>query len=277
MTDIEIPFSTERYERRLIIFIDLIGFKNYVLSNYREGNEADVKNFTAHFQHQVCEGAKYIKGKSHSFKPSFNFFSDTIVISLPLELFNAPDHLKTFKSADYPEHEINIDKSRLLCFAIIKVSEIQFYSLQNGLLTRGCLTVGDIYHNQNTWFGPGIIDAYEHESKIAIYPRVILSKSAFEYFENEIITDKNSSFIRDSDGFFYVNYIAWVHKEFNSDFCDAHCTLREIIVKNLESLRSQKMHKELQKWEWLAFYFNKYTDETLEPTYGSKLAGKIII
>lgn len=274
---IEIPFSTDRYEKRLIIFIDLLGFKNYILSNHGDGKEEAVKALTSHFQEQVSEGAKYIKGNAHSYKPTFNFFSDTIIISFPLELFNAPAEHKIFKSKAYPNNELNIDKFRLLFSASHSICDIQLHSLQHGLLTRGCVTIGDIYHNKNTWFGPGIIEAYEHESEIAIYPRVILSKSAFEYFKNEVITDQNSSWVQDSDGYFYVNYIAWIHTKLNTDFCKAHHELREIIVSNIEDLSDQKKYNELQKWQWLSVYFNTYSNDKLKTVHGAELSESIEI
>jgi len=275
--EVEIPFSTDRYEKRLIIFIDLIGFKNYIYSNCDNGKESVVTALTTHFQEQVSEGVKYIKGNSHSFKPTFNFFSDTIIISFPLEIFNAPDDYKFFKSKAYPNNELNIDKFRLLFSAIHSICDIQLHSLQHGLLTRGCITIGDIYHNKNTWFGPGLIEAYEHESKIANYPRVILSKSALEYFKNEVITDQNSSWIQDSDGFFYVNYIAWIHTKLNDDYCKAHHILREIIVNNLEMLKDQGKYNELQKWQWLSIYFNTYSNSKLKSAHGEGLSENIEI
>ena len=204
---IEIPFSTQRYEQRLIIFIDLIGFKNFILSNYDDGKEEEIIELTSHFQKQVSEGVKYIKGNAHSYKPTFNFFSDSIIISFPLELFNAPDGHKFFTSKAHPIIELDIDKFRLLFSVITIICDTQLHSLKHGILTRGCITIGDVYHNKNTWFGPGIIEAYEHENNIANYPRVILSQSAFEYFKNEVITDKNSSWIQDTDGYYFVHYL----------------------------------------------------------------------
>jgi len=270
--EVKIPFSTERYEKRLIVFIDLIGFKNYVLSNYGEGKENAVKTLTAYFQDKVSEGAKYIKGKSHSYKPSFIFFSDTIIISFPLELFNAADELKALTLP-----KLDIDKFNLLAAASTSIYDIQLHVLQHDMLTRGCMTIGDVYHNQNTWFGPGIIEAYEHESKLAIYPRVILSKQAFKYFEKEISAANSSNWIQDLDGFYFANYIARIHVKLSDDFCEAHHKLREIIVKNSELMRSSGKHKELQKWEWLAVYFNNYTNTSLKKVHGSKLSQNIKI
>ncbi|AOY59028.1 hypothetical protein [Desulfococcus multivorans] len=273
---IEIPFSTDKYEKRLIIFIDLLGFKNYILSDGRK--EDDFIALTSHFQKNVSEGAKYIKGNAYSYSPTFNFFSDTIIISFPLELFNAPAECKKFTSEADPYNDINIDKLNLLFSAVMYICDIQLHSLKHGLLSRGCVTIGDVYHNKNTWFGPGLIEAYEHESKIAIYPRVILSKNAHEYFKNEVVTNFcQNLIIQDLDGLFYVNYIAFIHSKFNTNYCNAHCILRDIIDSNIIMLRSKKKQKlkELQKWEWLSMYFNTYSNDKLKKKYGDDLAENI--
>lgn len=275
-SEIEIPLSTDRYERRLIVFIDLIGFKNFVLSNHGDGKEESVKELTSYFQKKVSEGLAILRGNVSRVIPAFNFFSDSLIISYPLEKpLGTPDEAKVFFGNVCGE-KASIDKFQLLFGVHCDIADIQLHALQHGLLTRGCVTLGDIYHNQDTWFGPGIIDAYEHESKIANHPRVILSKSGYEYFENEMIAVKESSIvIQDSDGYFYINYMGGVITKLDDDFCKAHHKLREIIVGNMKVLSDPSKYKELQKWQWLASYFNKYRNEKLLVAHGEKLSEEI--
>lgn len=263
----KIPFSTDRYEKRLIILIDLLGFKDYIQSNYGDSKEEAVKSLTYYFQEKVCEGEKIFKGNIFIIKPTFNFFSDTIIISFPLNMHTQPDGFKAFGN-------MNMEKYQLLFVAYCLICDIQIHSLQHGLLTRGCMTIGDIYHNKNTWFGPGLIDAHNYESNIAIYPRVILSKSGFEYFSNEVTNEENTMWIKDSDGYFYANYMGGCITKLNNDFCKAHHILREIIVSNVEILSEQKKYYELQKWQWLAMYFNN-RNECLRSSHGDNLSENI--
>ncbi len=268
-----IPFSTNQYKNNIIVYIDLIGFKNLVLSTHANGNIENVLSLISYFQKDVSEGEKKLKGNAFSFRPSFNLFSDSIIFSYPLDLFNTPSELKTAKLADSPEIFIDNDKSTILFSVSNRIADIQLQALQYGILTRGCLTVGDIYHNQNIWFGPGIIEAYEHESKIAIFPRVILSKNAYEYFRNEITYSATRSLLCDADGFFYVNYIGGIHTKMGNDYCSAHHKLRKIITDNLGLLSEAKKIKERHKWEWLSMYFNRITIDKLQQSpHGTKLA-----
>lgn len=273
-------FSTDQYEKRLIIFIDIVGFKNFILSNYKNGNEEVVKELTQFFQQKVSEGGEWIQEGAQAFKPSFNFFSDSIVISYPLNfLTKVMEEIKKKFSKPDSGNKWDAEKFLLLNGAVTSATSMQLHALKYGLLTRGCVTIGDIYHKKNTWYGPGLIEAYTHESKIAIYPRVILSKGCFEYFRNEVINDEGNSWMQDTDGYFYINYIEWLNNktEFDSDFCKAHHQLREIIIQNIDALDSQKDVYELQKWEWLALYFNRHKKEHLKAKPDDKFSKDIKI
>src|ERR1700734_1453383 len=43
-----------------------------------------------------------------------------------------------------------------------------------GFLLRGGITVGEVVHDDECVFGPGLVRAYELESKKAYYPRFVL-------------------------------------------------------------------------------------------------------
>ena len=52
----------------------------------------------------------------------------------------------------------------------------------NGFLFRGGVTVGDLVHEDEAVFGPGLNRAYYLESKIAMYPRIVLDPLYMEEF-----------------------------------------------------------------------------------------------
>ncbi|WIV13644.1 hypothetical protein [Proteiniborus sp. MB09-C3] len=51
---------------------------------------------------------------------------------------------------------------------------------QYGLLLRGGIAVGKLYHDSEVVYGPGLVKAYELEDKVSIYPRTIMNPSDFE-------------------------------------------------------------------------------------------------
>jgi len=53
-----------------------------------------------------------------------------------------------------------------------------------GLFARGSLVIGEVYHKENKFFGPAIIEAYELEEKEK-YPRVIITKEVLDNIKKE--------------------------------------------------------------------------------------------
>ena len=48
--------------------------------------------------------------------------------------------------------------------------------ISNDILCRGAVTYGKLIHTKEMIFGPALVQAYETESKAALYPRIILSE-----------------------------------------------------------------------------------------------------
>lgn len=49
--------------------------------------------------------------------------------------------------------------------------------MEEGILIRGAITIGNLYHKSGVILGKGMIEAYHLELKSAVYPRIILSKT----------------------------------------------------------------------------------------------------
>jgi hypothetical protein len=56
---------------------------------------------------------------------------------------------------------------------------LQRVLLVNKLVSRGVITYGEIYHKGHRFIGPAINEAYNMETKEAIYPRIIIGNNAF--------------------------------------------------------------------------------------------------
>ena len=200
------------YEDRLIIYIDILGFSNFV-------------NYTSQTKINSSEKIKRIDNLLTMIKKFFNIeydpirlsetrqttsFSDLIIISISLE------------DIDYMDSEI-YDVFYLLLNAMLK-----------GFLLRGAIVYGKLIHTKEVIFGPGLIDAYNREKTIAKYPRVIIddvivsdlkdlpSKSKFARSCERIIS-------RDFDGIYYLDFLKSAREEvdnfreyalFLSSFCD---------------------------------------------------------
>ena len=89
------------------------------------------------------------------------------------------------------------------------MASIQFHALfQFDFWLRGGVTIGELFIDDTVVWGPGLVEAYNIESKVANYPRVIVSKDVlFAYNNCERKSLNLYAFIKeDIDGLWYIDY-----------------------------------------------------------------------
>jgi hypothetical protein len=150
-------------EPRFVCFIDILGFSDLI-------NEYE-KNITSTILQDIQES--FAQAKTYLFankgnKPdevtrnlSYQTFSDNICISIPY-FDNETDYISNFNLiATY-------------------VRGLQLALMEKGFFTRGGISTGSYYSDNNIIFSKGLVNAYFLESKKAIYPRVIIDKLIIE-------------------------------------------------------------------------------------------------
>jgi hypothetical protein len=142
--------------------------------------------------------------------------------------------------------------------------ELSVKMVELGIVFRGGITYGKIYHDEEFVFGPAFNEAYRLESKIAIVPRIIIDNLALELKNDDgkRINDYSGQFIfkvNESD-YSYVDYIVDVNGYTTQK--TYYERLRRLIIRGLESddLRVR------EKYLWMKAEFNlaKETYEALE-------------
>ena len=144
--------------------------------------------------------------------------------------------------------------------------------LQEGILIRGAITRGELFHYGDTIFGPALVEAYELESKIAIYPRIIFTRDVFwlENFHSEIkeISQENimNNVQIDSDGWHYIDFIQ-VMTHFSS--LSEYITFIDTVLNLISNfLKKNNINLKL-KYGWLNRKINiilqELTHQNLEP------------
>jgi hypothetical protein len=88
------------------------------------------------------------------------------------------------------------------------VQSFASHLLAEGILTRGGIVQGDAYHHDRVLFGPGVIDAYNLESDVAKYPRMIVEervrRAVWDYHKGKW---QGRLLKRDADGCWFVNLL----------------------------------------------------------------------
>lgn len=237
----KISLNTNQYTKEVVVFIDIIGFGEFVGNNDENNTFAEVMDlFSFSIAWKSSGHISATNNRFDGFRPAFHFFSDTIMLAFPLNLFifNSPDS----------DNEL-LGKQALLASINDFLIEIQIGLLRKGMLSRGCIHIGKIYHNEGLWFGPAINQAYIHEKR-AIYPRIILTETTVRYFGENLLN--NLSYKEDNDKFYYFNYIGWLHGMSESgDHTDGLSVLRDVVSENIRRIEANIDSKPLEKWKWL--------------------------
>lgn len=136
--------------------------------------------------------------------------------------------------------------------------------LVQGILCRGAVVKGPAYHRERVLFGPAVIEAYDLESRVAKYPRIIVTepvrKAAWGYHEGRW---KGGLFIQDTDGCWFLNILTpsmsnWTalsNAKMDVSSRKFLLTVRKWLRRDL--LQAQSALGRLSKLQWLCNYFNR--------------------
>lgn len=208
-----------------IAFIDILGFKDMVNNNIEK----------------VILALRYIKMFRDSFYkiPSRTGNPErTEVMSEPDEEVDEQENLpKATMFSDSIVISKEVDEYFSFSDFVQFIAQLQFELLREGVLLRGGIDIGLVYHDDSFIFGSGMISAYLLESKVSKYPRITIGKNAIqriqlwdeEKFENkfkeyvwyghekvflspkdleEDFNNNEFAYIkRDSEGITYIDYM----------------------------------------------------------------------
>jgi len=145
------------YEERLVSFVDMLGFTEFI-----KRSSADPA--LVGWLHEVVEAAKTNSAAQFAGTGSaegglqITTFSDSIIISdIADEAGFAPFMFATMEV----------------------VVRLQYH----GILARGGIGTGKLFHSDNTLFGPAFIEAYELERSVASLPQIVFSTRSIRFLD----------------------------------------------------------------------------------------------
>lgn len=225
------------YHKRIIAYFDVLGWKDKI------DRAASDPHRLAQLR-LVTIALGVTKGAFEGQGGQLSSFSDNVVISVPHDPQVIQDFLET-------------------------LSRIQVALALWGFFIRGALTIGDVYHDTKSVFGPGLVRAYELESKVAIYPRLLLDPDVPELnaIDFPVMPDRELRFL---DPFYdgFLDTMRWQgdpaeFRQFLSEYggqpeglpFDTRMSSREILICVLHHLAAELRYldepKHRMKLEWL--------------------------
>ncbi|MFJ7971345.1 hypothetical protein [Psychrobacillus sp. NPDC096389] len=200
-----------QYENRLVAFIDILGFSNHVRNSEKSNiSFIELRDILKEIEEYIIKENKIQETQAvmqKHFNNKYNKleyiqFSDSLIISTPI--FN---HTSIFSFT-------------------LQITYLQAYFLNKGVLLRGGVSYGQIFHQGNICFGPAFIRAYKLENELADVPRIVIDTDLVngkiipstlkeEDIPNYLLSMKsyseqapNSMFIKDkNDDLFFINFM----------------------------------------------------------------------
>jgi len=228
------------YNLSIVTFFDILGFKEMV----RKGEcdkIAGILDWLGHISTRDVE-------PDTEYSPQVITFSDSVI------------RIHNIENQSY--------RMGLLFSEILGILTAQMELVFRGILIRGAMTIGEVASSPNRVFGPGFVEAYQLESQIAQYPRIIVSSKALRMLdESDILIAEHHSrqiekeFVKnllklDSDGVWFIDYLGKCESEIDDprNYYNLLRKHRNLITKNLRSFRT--FNVDIHKHTWLAQYHN---------------------
>ena len=239
-----------QYSEHVVTFIDILGFKELVK---RESAES-IGNMLGRLE-KVTDSGEYerlVMGRRTI------AFSDAIVRASALQT----------PSGDAARYGILFHE--LLNLVHAQVDLIVYH----GVFLRGAVSIGLAFQEGTVIYGEGVIRAYETESELAIFPRIIIDPEVFRQYavEGNLLKAHHHTVAQDSeyvgelvredaDGVWFVDYLKAVEPELKNDadyprVLTAH---RDAIIR--ASRGQGELNRVSQKYNWLARYHNQVVSE----------------
>lgn len=214
------------YEKKLVTFIDILGFKNLITSSF---DNADRKDHIHIALSDLCSQVENWQNHCNDGSRKWFNFSDCIALT-------ANDTIAETKT-------------------LIKlIKNLQFNLLNKKILLRGGIVLGDIFDYNKFLYGPGLVEAYLSESKNAVFPRILVA--------NDIIKRKDSAIMvlplaKDIDNRFFVDYLhPGKAAEVTHDSIVKYQNIQSFIEEQVKNLDIRKNIPLYHKYYWLMSYFN---------------------
>ncbi|HNP68766.1 MAG TPA: hypothetical protein PKH16_12740 [Aequorivita sp.] len=242
-----------KYEDRIVCFIDILGFKTIINGTVdREDNDIESEIKLIHE-----------------------------ILSLGLELLDIEDKYKLAKSKIVTQFSDSfvisflVNERSEIFSTLIEILHLIMNFMVKGILVRGGIAYGKLIHTNKVVFGPGLLMAYETESRAALYPRVILDETViniakmFHSYGGSPNHEEDSIMnviTKDTDDMYYIDYIQKVQSELDDPEIDMVGYIEKL--KNIiEPLKDNEAPDIKVKIGWLKNKVNKLIDSATNEKY----------
>lgn len=230
---LDLSDGTERaiYNDCLVSYFDILGFRHMIDTWRPEQIKSGLDALLALSSQDFPLRRLTLRGLST--------FSDHVVRTVPLDGLGGDEILATVQ------------------FELSEIQRIQANLAVNGIFVRGAMTRGPIYINDEIVFGPALVQAYEMEQRVAIYPRIVVDRATVIAGMQSVVGKENMTRLCE-DYLFYGDDEHWsVNYLQSGDELGERLTLLKehsrVLRRNLSEISDSAV---LAKFRWLANFQN---------------------
>lgn len=223
-------------------FMDVLGFSARISESF-ENTHGD--KLLREFHGILSEQISKMKAEQDETLLYFKSFTDNVILAQP---------------------KFSSDLESEFGFILDSILEFQFHMALAGFFIRGGLSIGYLFIDENSVYGPALLEAYALESKKAVNRIVVLSDDVMVLVQNHLkfygaveISPQNRHVWINDEGRFFLNYLSECIWEIDGgDEIDWNSLMKhkKIIEHHLDKYRSEP--SVFGKYVWLASYHNEF-------------------
>lgn len=256
------------YERRIIGFIDILGFGQLVLDSEGDSAKFDLINGVLEKINSVDD----VYGSPEDFFAHSNYAYLSPEAKKEMDEFYekmkstaGPKRVRITTFSDSIVFSCAADSEGLTDFRYF-LTKLLVYTSPFKLLIRGGITCGSLVHTDDLIFGPAMNDAYYLESKVANYPRIVVGEK-FEEFIEELGEDNLTYLVKqelirnENETISYIDCLALSTNKVAQNMCKADAYEMLLNEKSTIETLIKDAHEDpkvASKLEWYVEYFNEF-------------------
>ena len=215
--------------KHMVAYIDILGSKDAILHDH---NDYYLNTINTCFE-RVKANTSWMR-LSGTEGCTIKIFSDNIVIAIPSDF--------ACVNNNHPTIVLNRMHAALCA--------IQREFLKHEILIRGGLSFGKLYIDDIFIWGKALIDAYNVEDGIAIYPRIVIDQSihVLNAYRPDPAEMYESNCIRaDFDGCYYFDYLRLSMHPENTEMRDL---VENSMCSTAQKISIEENQRKLAKYQW---------------------------
>lgn len=218
-TDAGINVVEESNGDHIVLFFDILGSSSEMMKSNPEYVEK------LKVVHHIVRLAIIFGKERYGLDLMYSFFTDNFLIALKCEERNLSVCLKEF-------------------LAIMATLQQNVF-IDDGLLLRGAICFGDLFFSKNVISGEAVVRGHNLESKVSIFPRIIVEESILK--SANLVSEENyhSIVTEDVDGLFFLSWFITPGDE------DRNEKIRKRIIEKANNKNLIDDLPAMQKNEWL--------------------------